>query len=42
MLEELERLKLEKRALKQHSKEMKRRRERRLDDTLLSKREPWG
>ena len=42
MLEELERLNMEKRALKQHSKEMKRRRKRRLDETLLSKREPWG
>ena len=41
-MEELERLKVEKRALRQHCKEMKRRRKRRLDETLLSRREPWG
>ena len=41
LVEELVRLKMEKRALKLHSKEMKRRRKRRLDATHLSRREPW-
>ena len=41
MVEELERLKLEKRAVKLHMKEVKRKRKRRLDMARLGKREPW-
>ena len=41
MVEELERLRLEKRAVKLHMKEVKRKRKRRLDMTSLGKREPW-